>query len=77
MKVVLKNTLKLSMITLKSVLKLKLRLIKLDKSINCQFNNELTITDVYDIRRECLEISEEISSIQHGALESGVVEYKQ
>ena len=61
---------------LKECLKLKLRLIKLDKSINCQFNNELTIADVYDIRRECLEISEEISSIQLGALESGVEEYQ-
>ena len=60
---------------LKECLKLKLRLIKLDKSINSQFNNELTITDVYDIRRECLEISKEISSIQLGVLESGVEKY--
>ena len=60
---------------LKECLKLKLRLIKLNKCINSQFNNELTITDMYDIRRECLEISEEISSIQLGVFESKVEEY--
>ena len=60
---------------LKECLKLKLKLIKLDKCLNSQFNNELTITDVYDIRRECLEINEEISSIQFGVLKSEVKEY--
>ena len=30
---------------------------------------------MYDIRRECLEISKEISSIQLGVLESGVEKY--
>ena len=72
---VLKKSTKTKHDNLKECLNLKLRLIKLDKCINCQFNNELTITEVYDIRRKCLEISEEISSIQLGVLESAMEEY--
>ena len=58
---------------LKECLRIKLSLTKIDKLLNCQvFEVSLTKGDLAPVRRDCLDASEAISSLQLKLLEEGM-----